>query len=614
MKLEQFKLEKDDGEHYHVAHPNGTKLKLHKKSLSYPAQRAIEKMACGGEVQKMADGGTADYPTPNLGVPPSIAAPVDDVTQFNPNAPYIGGGPDYPKQYETRVQENLKPSLIGGGAMAQDQIDPNAFGQPGKVMSQQEAESKALTDTGEQKKMDLRVDVQHDKQAQSNYQSQLDEYNKKVALGIDPGQPPQQPRMIGPSAADLPQQANIGPQAGQAGAPVGGGVNPFAATKNATDRLLAREQTQTNQYTQAMLEANKGATNAYENYTNSIKSMRSPQEIYQAYQGMDEALMKSYLDKTVDPTRFQHNMSTKSRVLAGISMVLGGLGQGLGQKNNPGVDWLNKSIEQDIEKQKQEQGKAMTLWKMNREAYGNDSQAELATRNQMLTGLQAQLSHAAADAQAPQIKFRGQQMINQIEQQKIQNRQRMTMLTQGMGQSGSPSHMDPLLLANDPTIVPPDMKQKYIDQVGKAQTMAQQKQELMTLWDKAAEEHKIKNGAGFTGGTKDALKMRLLPFMKDEIGRINPESKATFEENLPAFWETEGKAQAHRSGFEAALNSVISAPVAQSLGIRTENFVSTSGSPTANLSPQQRQYYNYAKAHPSAPESQAFFKKYPGLK
>ena len=55
------------------------------------------------------------------------------------------------------------------------------------------------------------------------------------------------------------------------------------------------------------------------------------------------------------------------------------------------IDAVNMGINRDIDAQKNSQERAGNLWKMNRQALGDDLSADLATKNQMLTGVKYKL-------------------------------------------------------------------------------------------------------------------------------------------------------------------------------------------------------------------------------
>lgn len=101
----------------------------------------------------------------------------------------------------------------------------------------------------------------------------------------------------------------------------------------------------------------------------------------------------------IDPTRIYDNMTTGNRVLAGISILLGGLGQGLtGAKSNPAMDVINNAIDRDIDAQKANLGKKQNLLSINLAKMGDLRNALAATKMQMMTVANTQVQAQAMKA------------------------------------------------------------------------------------------------------------------------------------------------------------------------------------------------------------------------
>jgi hypothetical protein len=99
----------------------------------------------------------------------------------------------------------------------------------------------------------------------------------------------------------------------------------------------------------------------------------------------------------IDPSRIYNNMTTGNRVMAGISLLLGGISQGLSKaKSNPAMDVINNAIDRDIDAQKAELGKKQNLLAINLQKYGRLDAAFQATKMQMMAVTQAQINQQAA--------------------------------------------------------------------------------------------------------------------------------------------------------------------------------------------------------------------------
>lgn len=116
-----------------------------------------------------------------------------------------------------------------------------------------------------------------------------------------------------------------------------------------------------------------------------------------------EAIVKDIQNGKIDPSRIYNSMGTGNRVMAGISLLLGGISQGLtGAKSNPAMDVINNAVDRDIDAQKAELGKKQNLLSVNLHEYGTLKDALAATKMQIMTVAQTQVNMAAAKAGSKQ--------------------------------------------------------------------------------------------------------------------------------------------------------------------------------------------------------------------
>ena len=289
--------------------------------------------------------------------------------------------------------------------------------------------------------------------------------------------------------------------------------------------------------------ASAGANSAFLKQSNDeMNDFKARQAKFQAN---DDALMKSFLDHKVDPNNYIHNMGTGAKIAAGISMIFGGLGQGLIGGKNPGTEWLNNAINQDIEAQKNEQGKSLNAYQMNRQAMGDDMQAHIMTQNQMLTATQAKIAMASAAAQGPIAKFRGQQAINDLEKQKLQNRYMLSMMGEGQqGGGGGFMSADPAQLVQ--SMVPKELQPKAYEEIGRAQNVVKNKESILAAFDRATSDtHGPVNSlssAAYTPGSINALHQMLLPNFKQIDGTVRQAAMdETFHNVTPTPWDTSSR-------------------------------------------------------------------------
>jgi hypothetical protein len=268
--------------------------------------------------------------------------------------------------------------------------------------------------------------------------------------------------------AEIPPAAAPSASASSAQAPSG---DPLVQNGLGQEGLLNKEEQNVNSFISGQDAANKNIQDAYKFEQSKLAQIPTPQAIADQYKAKDDALLQSYMSQQIDPNRYVHNMSTGSKILAGIGLALSGAGAGRGGTN---LAWqgLQKAIDNDIAAQQNDQSKSLNLWKMNKEQLHDDQSANLATQNQLLTGVQAKIAQAAAQTQNVDAHFRASQMVNQIEQQKLQNRLKLGLLTQGAanGQGGS-SQANPLNLV--PMLVPAEHQKQAITEIGQAQAAVQ---------------------------------------------------------------------------------------------------------------------------------------------
>lgn len=129
-------------------------------------------------------------------------------------------------------------------------------------------------------------------------------------------------------------------------------------------------------------------------------------------------LQKDIASQKIDPNRMWTNASTGNRVTAGISLLLGGLSQGLtGAKSNPAMDVINNAIDRDIDAQKAELGKKQNLLSLNLQKYGRLDQAFQATKMQIMAVTQAQINQQASKMGSKQALAAAQVATGQMDVQ-----------------------------------------------------------------------------------------------------------------------------------------------------------------------------------------------------
>lgn len=381
-----------------------------------------------------------------------------------------------------------------------------------------------------------------------------------------------------------------------------GGINAaLEAQKGFNTQIGQAESTQAQQEQQAINKAQS-----------QVDLMQTQQDLVNQYKVKDQAFQDMLQKQNIDPNRYFNNMSTGNKIAQGIALVLGGIGSGLTNQPNAALSLMKDFIDRDIDAQKNDQSKTMNLWKMNKELLGNDLAANLATKNQLYTGLQYQLKKAAAQAQGPIAVARIGAANSQIDQQIAQNRLQQSLVQIGIGQGRQgAAGADPSILV--PQMVPPDRQAQVFKEIDAAQNTRKMASSIMKSFEQAVKENTVmKTGAGLvrTPGSVYALHQAMQPTFADLEGTVRQAAMDnTFKNITPAPGDSDYTIQQKRESVREYLRSKEAAPTARGYGIDLKKFKSTSADPTLSFTPEQKNYYDFAIKNPENPKSKMVLKK-----
>lgn len=395
---------------------------------------------------------------------------------------------------------------------------------------------------------------------------------------------------IEPNSSQIPAQDDFsqglpasvaGPENPGAPAPVQNDIPYQMSAQQAPASFVAdisKPLTQEKQAVQAGTEAENTAgqetAKAQEDYAKAISTGRTLPAIFADYQSKDNALQQAFMDKKIDPDRFFHNMGTGSRVSAAIGMILGGVGSGLTGQPNLAYQALNNAIERDIDAQKNDQSKAMNLWKMNKEALHDETQTRLAVENQYFNIAKAKIMSAAARAQGPLAAAKAAPIIADIDQRIIQNNQTRSILSHSA--QGGLNDTDPAQLVTT-LVTDPTKQQKVFDEIEAAQNTKRSSSEILNAFDKAGSTI---NATDFVPGMENryqkALHALMGPTFKDVEGTVRQAAMDNMAHNTtPQFGDNKETLKTKREALQGYLASKSSAATAKGFGIDLNNFNST---------------------------------------
>lgn len=219
----------------------------------------------------------------------------------------------------------------------------------------------------------------------------------------------------------------------------------------------------------------KGKTESkdIQNTIDTNQALPSVIDIQNAGKVKDKQLEQAYIDQRIDPDRYWNNKNTGSKIAAGLGLILSGFGAGAAHQQNAAAQFIDEAINRDIESQKNDQSKAMNLWKMNREATGNDIAATLQTQNQNYIALKYKLDKASASFAGPQAQAAAQAANAVIDQKLAMNHQLLALNAGLHNQAGSGTEQEFQGNLNVAQRLAPeqakDAQSRYVPNVGVAQ-------------------------------------------------------------------------------------------------------------------------------------------------
>lgn len=329
----------------------------------------------------------------------------------------------------------------------------------------------------------------------------------------------------------------------------------------------------------------------------------------------NESLAQQVAAAKIDPDHYMANKSTGNKIMTALSLVVGGIGAGLTRGPNLALETLNHAIANDMEAQKANLDNKKTLLSMNLKKYGDMQTATQATMLQMNAMAQGQLAQVASKYGAQANQGNTQAILGQLKNQALMVGQQLqsSVLEQKIKQhlmSSDVSGQNPLDYVR--YVVPADKQKEVATELGKAQMASLNHDRMMQLWDQAQKEQTVmKTGAGYARTSPAITNLIALgdPLIHENEGRVNEFEKRDYENLLPRAGTLDSNQAELRKGFEAFINNKKSAPQARTFGIDIGRFGSTSDSPGARLSGQDKQAFQWAQQNPNDPKAQMIRQK-----
>lgn len=301
----------------------------------------------------------------------------------------------------------------------------------------------------------------------------------------------------------------------------------------------------------------------------------------QQYATIDQELQQNQsqiMNQKVDPNRLWSTAGTGNKIAAALGLLVGGMGAGLTGQPNAALQVLNKQIDRDVEAQKANLGKQQTLFSMNMQRYHNAQAAEAATRLQLNTTLQAQLSMAALKTQNAQAIAAAKLHADQIGMQMIPYKIELAKwnMAQGLRSASDPQSAAMLIRLT----VPEAQQAKAFEELGKAQNHARQTSTIMAAFDQANQDNTISGRtghAGFEPASVARIQTALMPYLKDAEGRINEQELERTDKLIPKPGDSAAKIDQKRLGITQFLQEKAAFPTLDAYGVKVPAMTNASG-------------------------------------
>jgi hypothetical protein len=343
---------------------------------------------------------------------------------------------------------------------------------------------------------------------------------------------------------------------------------------------------------QKQLETTQNAQKTEQNAANTIIDAERQRQMKLSLEQNELELGKQEHDKKVqsiidwakDPknafnaNRVWDNASTPSKITAGISMILGGIGSGLTHQPNMAAQMINDTINRDIETQKGAQENQKNLYRMEMDRYGNDLQATASAHNIANSIVLSKVQQAQASATSAESAQRLAAISADLQNKINIGNYKMSFFDMqskpGQSFSTDPAQLVPMFASN------PEEAKEALNEINKRKWVNSNYDLLMQKYDQAEKENTLLGRTGrlgFTPPAMEALENNITPLIRDKDGRPSDFLLNTAKKMFPGPLEKESTATEKRKNFSDWLKQGgTAASFSKSMGIDLDKFDSTS--------------------------------------
>lgn len=291
-----------------------------------------------------------------------------------------------------------------------------------------------------------------------------------------------------------------------------------------------------------------------------------------------DSAVTEFSSMKVDPKRYWKNMDTGDRILAGIGMFLGSFGSA---STNQAVDVIQKSIDKDIEAQKEEIESKKGVVNAQRgilgdmmQRFSNQRDAKNASRLAYLNNAQLKVKQFELSTNNANVKANAQQLFGQLEVAK--NKTLLELQTSLMAKQTPGGDAITQDIFNR---VPKDFQGKAFEEKGLVDEWNRLTDDVLSTY-KSLNNQGVVSGTlpGAIGGNREsyiASKAKLSGAIVGKVKGIKSDSDFVkiVEPMLPAPTDTPGQAALKLTNFTAFMKAnAPSAPILEGFGLRPKTL------------------------------------------
>lgn len=253
----------------------------------------------------------------------------------------------------------------------------------------------------------------------------------------------------------------------------------------------------------------------------------------------DEDLLRAAIDKyQATPATTQEkfaNMDTGQKIMTGIALFLGAAPNSSG--GNRAVDVMQRAVDADLAKAKQGVNDRNSLYKEMKDTFGDERQAEAATRLAYIQNAQLKLQQVAAQYKGPQIKANAEALYGQLE---VAKQAQMLQFEQA-------AQLNPVMQSADQMTkdiyrLPKDLQGKAMEERGILESLGKAEKTLGDSYDTVAKVGFELNPLSADKADREAAKSTIMSTVAANWkGPMSDSDLKRMEGLMPSEWDTEAQ-------------------------------------------------------------------------